>query len=230
MKRLRHRVASRSVLPWLVRRAMKRRESSNVTASNRLWVPDIRPWRADQARCGCDDEATRASHLVPLPRVAWHALLCVLAAPKIIEIIVLRHQLMVLRRPDDRPELDNSDRSLLGAIAHALPRPRRMGWLVTPDTLLRWHRQRIARYWTQPTRGPGRPSTTVEIRRLIIDMATDNPTWGYRRISGEFTGLGHDVGASTVWRILKRHGINPAPQRCAVTWTQFLRSQAAVAC
>jgi putative transposase len=143
---------------------------------------------------------------------------------------VLRHQLMVLRRQDDRPQLDNGDRALLGAIAQALPRPRRAGWLVTPDTLLRWHRQRIDRHWTQPTRRPGRPSTTVEIRRLIIDMATDNPTWGYRRISGELDILGHSVGASRVWRILKRHSIDPAPHRSAVTWTQFLRSQAAVAC
>jgi len=137
---------------------------------------------------------------------------------------------MVLRRQDDRPDLDNGDRTLLGAIAQALPRPRRADWLVTADTLLRWHRRRVARHWTQPTRSPGRPSTTVEIRRLIIDMATDNPAWGYRRISGELGSLGHDVGASTVWRILKHHGIDPAPHRSAVTWTQFLRSQAAVAC
>ena len=149
---------------------------------------------------------------------------------KDLEIIVLRHQLMVLRRQDDRPQLNRNDRTLLGAIAAALPRPRRTGWLVTPDTLLRWHRRRIAGHWTQPTEGPGRPSTAAEVRRLIIDMATDNPTWGYRRIHGELTGLGHRVGASTVWRILKRHGIDPAPHRSAVPWTQFLRSQAAVAC
>jgi putative transposase len=129
---------------------------------------------------------------------------------------VLRHQLMVLRRHDDRPELNDSDRSLLGAIARALPRARRAGWLVTPDTLLRWHRRRIARHWTQPTRRPGRPSTLVEIHRLIIDMATDNPTWGYRRICAELTRLGHDVGASTVWRILKRHGIDPVGARYSV--------------
>ena len=149
---------------------------------------------------------------------------------KDLEIIVLRHQLTVLHRQDHRPKLDNHDRTLLGAIAHALPRPRRAGWLVTPDTLLRWHRRRIARHWTQPTRRPGRPSTTGEIRQLIIDMASDNPIWGYRRISGELDSLDHRVGASTVWRILKRHGIDPAPQRTSVTWTQFLRSQAAVAC
>ena len=70
----------------------------------------------------------------------------------------------------------------------------------------------------------------MELRRLIIEMATNNPTWGYRRITGELVGLGHRVGASTVWRILKQHGVDPAPQRTSVTWTQFLRSQAAVAC
>jgi hypothetical protein len=96
---------------------------------------------------------------------------------------------MVLRRQDDRPQVNHNDRTLLGAIAAALPRPRRTGWLVTPDTLLRWHRRRIAGYWTQPCEGPGRPSTAAEVRRLIIDMATDNPTRGYRRIHGELAGL-----------------------------------------
>lgn len=112
----------------------------------------------------------------------------------------------------------------------ALPRPRRTGWTVTPDTLLKWHRRRIARHWTQPARNPGRPSTTTEIRVLVIEMASENPTWGYRRICGELAGLGLRVGASTVWRILKQHDIDPAPQRSTVTWTQFLCSQAAVAC
>jgi putative transposase len=149
---------------------------------------------------------------------------------KDIEIIVLRHQLAVLRRQHERPTLTDDDRSLLGAIAQALPRPHRQGWLVTPDTLLRWHRRRIARHWTQPVQTPGRPSTRVKIRRLIIEIATQNPTWGYRRIHGELTGLGHHIGASTVWRILKHHGTDPAPKRSTVTWTQFLRSQAAVAC
>ena len=143
---------------------------------------------------------------------------------------MLRHQLAVLRRQNNRPGLTEGDRSLLGAIAQALPRPHRYGWLVTPDTLLRWHRRRIARHWTQPHRSPGRPSTAIEIRRLIVEMATENPTWGYRRIHGELVGLGHRVGASTVWKILKHHGVEPAPDRSTVTWTQFLRSQAALAC
>ena len=149
---------------------------------------------------------------------------------KDIEIIVLRHQLAVLRRQHERPALNDDDRSLLGAVAQALPRPHRQGWLVTPDTLLRSHRRRIAQHRTQPPQTPGRPSTDAEIRRLIIDMATQNPTWGYRRIHGELTGLGHHIGASTVWRILKHDGIDPAPARTSLTWTQFLRSQGSVAC
>ena len=149
---------------------------------------------------------------------------------KDLEIIVLRHQLAVLGRRDARPAITDDDRSLLSAIAQALPRSLRTGWLVTPETLLRWHRRRIARHWTQPHRPPGRPATAIALHRLVIEMATNNPTWGYRRIHGELVGLGHRLGASTIWRILKAHHIDPAPQRSAVTWTQFLRSQAAVAC
>jgi transposase len=193
-----------------------------------LWVPDIRSWvltRRDALRSSCLVYRILYRFLAALARLAVRS-----GRSKDLEIIVLRHQLMVLRRDNDRPQLNDGDRTLLGAIAAALPRPRRSGWLVTPDTLLRWHRRRIARHWTHPTRGPGRPSTNAEISRLIINMATDNPTWGYRRICAELANLGQCVGASTVWRILKQHGIDPAPQRSSVTWTQFLRSQAAVAC
>ena len=149
---------------------------------------------------------------------------------KDLEIIVLRRQLGVLRRQVDRPELTDADRSLLGAIAAALPRPSRAGWLVTPDTLLRWHRRRIVGHWTQPQRPPGRPSTAAELRRLTLRLAAENSTWGYRRIHGELAGLGYRLAASTVWQILKNAGIDPAPTRSKVTWSQFLRSQAAVAC
>ena len=149
---------------------------------------------------------------------------------KELEIIVLCHQLSVLRRHNNRPKPTDKDRALLAAVAAALPRLQRGGWLVTPETLLRWHRQRVARHWTQPSRRPSRPATCASLRRLIVAMANDNPTWGYRRITGELAGLGYSVGASTVGRILKQRGIDPAPQRTRVTWTQFLRSQAAIAC
>ena len=128
---------------------------------------------------------------------------------KDLEIIVLRHQLGVLRRQVDRPELTDADRSLLGAIAAALARPSRTGWLITPDTLLRWHRRRIARHWTQPQRPPGRPSTAAELRRLTLRLAAENPTWGYRHVHGELAGLGHRLAASTVWQILNNAGIDP---------------------
>ena len=149
---------------------------------------------------------------------------------KDLEIIVLRHQVAVLRRQIERPAINNDDRILLGAIAASLPRPQRTHWIVTPDTLLRWHRRRISRHWTQHTRRPGRPSTAIELRRLVLRLAAENPTWGYRRIHGELAGLGHHLASSTVWNILKAAGIDPAPERSEVTWSQFLHSQAAVAC
>ena len=149
---------------------------------------------------------------------------------KDLEIIVLRHQLTVLRRQTERPAIDDNDRTVLGAIAAALPRRLRHGWIVTPETLLRWHRRRITRHWTQPSQRPGRPPTSAKIASLVVEMATNNPTWGYRRITAELNRLGHRIGASTVWRILKLHGIDPAPNRSDVTWSEFLHSQAAVAC
>jgi len=143
---------------------------------------------------------------------------------KDLELIVLRHQLGVLRRQIDRPAISDDDRTILGATAAALPRPRRTGWIVTPDTLLRWHRRRITRHWTQPSRGPGRPSTAAEIRQLVVRLAAENPTWGYRRIHGELAGLGHHIASCTVWSILKASRIDPAPQRSDLTWSQFLHS------
>jgi len=107
---------------------------------------------------------------------------------KDLEIIVLRHQLAVLRRQLSRPAVEDDDRTLLGAVAQALPRRLRQGWIVTPETLLRWHRRRVARHWTHPPRRPGRPSTTAVVRELVMAMAADDPTWGYRRIHGELTG------------------------------------------
>ena len=130
---------------------------------------------------------------------------------KDLEIIVLRHQLAVLRRQINRPEFTDADQSLLGAIAAALPRPSRAGWLVTPDTLLRWHRRRIARHWTQPQRPPGRPSTSAKLRRLALRLAAENPTWRYRRIHGGLRGLGHTIAASTVWGDPQQRRNRPRP-------------------
>jgi putative transposase len=130
---------------------------------------------------------------------------------KDLEIIALRHQLAVLQRHTKRPALCDDDRSLLAAVDKALPTARRQGWVVTPDTLLRWHRRRVARHWTHPTPRRGRPPTAAVIRALVVQMAAENPTWGHRRITAELNRLGHDVGASTVWRILHTAGIDPRP-------------------
>ena len=150
---------------------------------------------------------------------------------KDLQIIVLRHENAALRRQSGRPTLNEHDRTLLGAIAAALPKALRQGWIVTPETLLRWHRKRIARQWTQPpTRRTGRPPSSLELRQLIVRLATENPTWGHRRIQGELARLGHTLGKSTVWQILTDNGIDPSPNRSDVTWSEFLHSQAAVAC
>jgi transposase len=119
-----------------------------------------------------------------------------------------------------------TDRALIAALTRLLPRPRRLGLLVTPATILRWHRQLVARRWTtQPVR-TGRPAIPAGLRTLIVRLATENPTWGYRRIHGELVSLGYQIGASTVWRILNAAGIDPAPRRPGPTWAQFLHAQA----
>ena len=109
--------------------------------------------------------------------------------------------------------------------------PPRDRWIVRPETLLRWHRQRIAKHWTQPpARRIGRPPTSAELRQLIVRLANENPTWGHRRIHGERARLGHKIAKTTVWQILTDSGIEPSPNRSEVTWSEFLHSQAAVAC
>jgi putative transposase len=142
------------------------------------------------------------------------------------EVIALRHQVAVLQRTSKRPELTNVDRGVIAGLARVLPRRVRHGFIVTPDTLLAWHRRLAAARWVHPQRRPGRPRVGRDREQLVVQLAADNPTWGYRRIHGELTGLGHRLAPSTVWAILKRHGIDPAPRRTGPTWTQFLTAQA----
>jgi putative transposase len=156
----------------------------------------------------------------------WLALLARSDAAKDVEILMLRHEVAVLRRTNAPPILTWRDRAMLSALGRLLPTPLRQLRLVSPRTLLRWHAQLIARRWTYPRRRPGRPSIPPPIRALVLRMARENPRWGYRRIQGELIGLGHPVAASTVWKILKSAGLNPAPRRSGPTWRQFLSAQA----
>jgi hypothetical protein len=143
-----------------------------------------------------------------------------------VEILVLRHQVAVLRRQVSRPDLEPADRAVLAALSQVLPRPRWSAFFITPATLLRWHRQPVARRWTYPHRRPGRPPVAAQIRALALRLAAENPTWGHRRVHGELVGLGYRVAASTVWAILHRAGIDPAPRRTGASWTEFLAAQA----
>jgi putative transposase len=145
---------------------------------------------------------------------------------KDVEILVLRHQLAVLQRQIARPCYEPNDRAILTALARAVGRDRWSMFMVKPDTILGWHRRLVANHWTCPHR-PGRPSTLLETRRTIIRLASENPTWGYRRIHGELARLGITIAASTVWAILKKAGVDPAPGRSSESWTTFLRTQAA---
>ena len=133
--------------------------------------------------------------------LSWLALLARSDAAKDVEILMLRHEIAVLRRTNTRPTLTWLDRAVLSALSRLLPTPLRQLRLVSPRTLLRWHAQLVARRWTYPRRRPGRPPTAPPIRALVLRMARENPRWGYRRIQGELVGLGHPVAASTVCRV-----------------------------
>jgi putative transposase len=145
---------------------------------------------------------------------------------KELEILVLRHELQVLRRQIRRPRLRSADRALLAALGQLMPRNRRRSFLVQPATLLRWHRDLVRRRWTYAVRRPGRPPLALPTQQLILRLAAENPSWGYKRIQGELVALGMAVSASSVWNILHRHDIEPAPRRASVGWREFLRQQA----
>jgi putative transposase len=153
-------------------------------------------------------------------------------AAKDLEILVLRHQLTVLRRQTPRPRLEPADRALLAAVSRVLPRARWSCFLVRPDTLLRWHRRLVAGTWTYPHRGSGRPPLDQEVQQLIIRLAKENPRWGYQRIQGELLHLGMQISATAIRTTLRRHGLDPAPRRASGSWRAFLHQQAAgiVAC
>jgi putative transposase len=148
------------------------------------------------------------------------------AAAKDAEILLLRHQISVLRRQVARPRFSWSDRALIAALASLVPRERWAALLVTPETILRWHRALVRRRWTYRHRRPGRPALPEETVELIVRLSKENPRWGYLRIVGELKKLGVTVSKGSVANVLRRHGLPPAPRRTGPTWAEFLRAQA----
>jgi putative transposase len=154
---------------------------------------------------------------------------------RLLELVVLRRRSerekeieILLQRQVARPQLTQADRALLAAFSRVLARRAwRRSLFVTPATVMRWHRELVARRWTYPHRRPGRPPTPADVRELVVRLARENPSWGYRRVRGELVGLGVRLAASTVWTILKEAGIEPAPKRLEQNWSEFLRQQAA---
>jgi transposase InsO family protein len=145
---------------------------------------------------------------------------------KEVELLALRHEVEVLRRQVARPAYQPADRALLTALSRFLPRSSWATFGVTPATLLSWHRRLVTRRWTHPHRSPGRPPVDSAATALVVRLAKENPRWGYRRIQGELGKLGVRLAASTIARIMKDHGLGPAPRRSGPTWREFLRAQA----
>jgi putative transposase len=143
------------------------------------------------------------------------------------EILLLRHELAVLRRQSARPRLTRADRALFAALSRAVPRTAWTNLAVKPETLLRWHRQLLARRWRYAHRKAGRPPLGRSLRELILRLARENPHWGYKRIVGELKGLGISVSATSVRKVLLAAGLQPAPERTRCSWRAFLRAQAA---
>ena len=168
----------------------------------------------------------RLLYLLMVRLFAWVALLARSGASKDVEILVLRHEIAILRRQVAHPKPDWADRAMIAALTRLLPRRLRVHRIVTPGTLLTWHRRLIKNKWTYPNT-TGRPPVPEEIRQLVQQLARQNPRWGHRRIQGELLSLGYRIGAGTIRRILAAAGLTPAPRRVSPTWRQFLASQPA---
>jgi putative transposase len=157
--------------------------------------------------------------------LSWLALSARSSASKNAEILILRHEVAVLRRGNPKPRLDWADRAVLAALARIPPWALRAHRIVTPGTLLRWHRRMVTKKWTQP-KAAGRPPLADELAQLIVKLARDNPRWGVVRIQGQLRRLGHRIGAGTIRKILRAHRI-PLPAVRDDRWRTFLRAHAA---
>jgi putative transposase len=184
--------------------------------------------RVAHARALSSAVTLRFAYLAMLRMLGLLTLLTRSDLAKDAEILVLRHQIAVLQRHVKTPRPSWADRAIISALARLLPSKQRshLRLIVSPRTLLRWHATIVKRRWRYPHRRPGRPAVQRTARDLVLDMARDNPAWGYRRIQGELNGLGYKVAPSTVWKILNDAGIDPAPGRQGQTWHAFLAAQA----